>query len=143
MPPLWFPKSLHLGAKEYLHILKSTVKPWLDANYLEGNYCFQQDLVPGHEATKVQQWCSNNLAQIWPKELWPPSSLDAVPLDYGIWGFMKSKACTVPHLSVDAMKASVTREWAAMSEDHICKMCRAFRPHLEAMVSADGSHFEQ
>ena len=37
----------------------------------------------------------------------PPSSLDTTPLDYGIWGFVESKACATPHPSMDALKASV------------------------------------
>ena len=47
-------------------------------------------------------------------DLWPPSSPDAAPLDYGIWGFMKSKACATPRPNVDALKASVKKEWANM-----------------------------
>ena len=55
---------------------------------------------------------------------------------------VESNVCATPHPSVEALKASVEREWAAMSEDYVWKVCGAFRPRLEAMVSADGGHFE-
>jgi hypothetical protein len=41
-----------------------------------------------------------------------------------------------------ALKAAVDEAWAAMSEDFISKVCRSFRPRLEAMIEADGGHFE-
>jgi len=44
---------------------------------------------------------------------------------------------------MDALKASVQKEWADMSEAYIRKVCQAFRPHLQAMVDADGGHFEK
>ena len=143
MPPFWFPKGLRVGAKEYLEVLQTVVKPWLDEQYPEGNYCWQQDSAPGHKAKVVQQWCQDNLADFWPANFWPPSSPDAAPLDYGIWGYVESKACATPHANVDALKSSVEKEWDAMPVDHVIKVCRAFRPRLEAMVEADGGHFEK
>ncbi|QQP37282.1 Putative transposable element [Caligus rogercresseyi] len=142
MPPFWFPQGLRVGAKEYLAVIKNVVKPWLDATYPKGNYCYQQDGAPGHKAKKPQKWCKDNLMNFWPAHFWPPSSPDVAPLDYGIWGFVESKACATPHPSVDALKASVEKEWADMSEHYVRKVCRAFRPRFEAMVSAEGSHFE-
>ncbi|QQP39797.1 Uncharacterized protein FKW44_013625, partial [Caligus rogercresseyi] len=59
------------------------------------------------------------------------------PLDYEIWGFGESKSCAIPHPGVYALKASVKKEWAAMSEEHFRKVCRAFRPRLEAMVATN------
>ncbi|XP_059094623.1 uncharacterized protein LOC131889516 [Tigriopus californicus] len=142
MPPYWFPKGLRVGAKEYLEVMQEVVKPWLDATYPDNNYIWQQDSAPGHKAKVVQTWCKDNLAGFWPSNFWPPSSLDCAPLDYGIWGYVESKACATPHSSVDAMKAAVEREWAAMDEEYVSRVCRSFRPRLEAMVEAEGGHFE-
>eukprot|EP00095_Tigriopus_kingsejongensis_P004035 snap_masked-scaffold5_size1054832-processed-gene-4.3 protein:Tk04035 transcript:snap_masked-scaffold5_size1054832-processed-gene-4.3-mRNA-1 annotation:"bile acid receptor-like isoform x8" len=40
------------------------------------------------------------------------------------------------------MKAKVEEVWAAMDPAYVNKVCRAFRPRLEAMVEAGGDHFE-
>ncbi|QQP31588.1 Putative transposable element, partial [Caligus rogercresseyi] len=48
----------------------------------------------------------------------------------------------IPHASVDALKAAVEKEWAEMSVDFIVKTCKAFRPRIEAMLKANGGHFE-
>lgn len=139
MPPYW----LRIGAKEYQDVLKEMVLPWVESNYPERNYVFQQDSAPGHKARTTQQWLKENFYNFWRHELWPPSSPDLNPLDYGIWGYIESRACAIPHPSVDALKASVEREWTAMPEGYISKVCVAFRPRLEAMVAGEGSHFEK
>ena len=74
--------------------------------------------------------------------MWLPSSPDCNHLDFRIWGVVESRACATAHLNVDALKASVDREWAAMSEDYVIKTCKAFRPSIEAMIPADDDHFE-
>ena len=52
-------------------------------------------------------------------------------------------ACASPHRSVDDLKVSVEEQWAARSEDYVVRVCKAFRHRLEAMVKADGGHFEK
>ncbi|QQP54080.1 Putative transposable element, partial [Caligus rogercresseyi] len=99
MPPYWFPKGLRMGEKEYMEVMRDIVKPWMICATV----------------------CQKNLADFRPANFWPPSSPDAAPLDYGICGFVESKACATPHLNV------------TMSEEHVHKVCRAFRPGLEAI----------
>ncbi|QQP40024.1 Uncharacterized protein FKW44_013923 [Caligus rogercresseyi] len=36
MPPYWFPKGLKVGMEEYLEVMKTVVKPWLDRTYSKG-----------------------------------------------------------------------------------------------------------
>ena len=45
-------------------------------------------------------------------------------------------------MNVDAMKAKVEEEWAAMPERYVRSVCCAFRPRVEAMVAAEDGHFE-
>ena len=74
--------------------------------------------------------------------MWPPSSPDLSPLDYGIWGKIERKACSTPHRSVEDLKACVEEEWATMSVAFVKRTCSKFRPRLEAMLKAEGGHFE-
>ena len=30
MPAFWFPRGLWMGVKEYLEVMRDTIKPWLD-----------------------------------------------------------------------------------------------------------------
>ena len=143
MPLHWFQKGLRMGAKEYVHVLRTVVKPWLDENYPEGNYVWQQDGAPCHTANLAQNYCANHLANFWPKDFWPPSSPDLNPLDYAVWSEVERKACNVPHRNMDELKGSVDREWDALTPEYLVKTCRAFRRRLEAVIEAKGGHIEK
>ena len=53
-----------------------------------------QDGVTSHTARTVQIWCKNNFNSFWSKELWPPSSPDLNPMDFGVWSILEQKART-------------------------------------------------
>lgn len=76
--------------------------------------------------------------KICPKDFWPPYSPDANPLDFTFGPHVESRACKVRHPNLAALKASVDREWAAMSADTITNGCKAFRRRLAAILAADG-----
>jgi len=145
---VWFEKGAGIGTDQYLEALSTHVLPWLEARYGakgdEGGvpYCWQQDRAPPHTSNKAQKWCDEHFKAFWPKMLWPPSSPDANPLDFAIWGWLEARACSVPHTSVDALKAAVNTEWANMPADFIKRSCASFRPRLEAIVAAQGGHIE-
>lgn len=111
--------------------------------YPRGNYVFQQDSAPPHRAKLTQKWLDDHFAQYWPWALWPPSSPDANPLDYAVWGIMDSKARATPHPNVDSLNASIRREWRRLSKDFIVNSCKSFRSRIEAIVEAEGSHIEK
>ena len=60
-------------------------------------------------------------------EMWPPSSPDLNPLDYTVWSVVEFKACVQPHANVAALKTSMNREWAKISEAYIRRTC-GWRP---------------
>ena len=140
-PPYFFPCGFKIGAKEYLEVMEKHVLPWLKRTYPQGNYIFQQDSALGHKAKTTQEWLKANLAKFWPWSLWPPSSPDCNPLDYGIWGVLEVKVGVKPYNSVQALKSAIKREWNHLSSDFIVKTCKNFRGCLEAVIEAKGGHF--
>ncbi len=40
------------------------------------------------------------------------------------------------------LKASEERGWAAMSDNHVRKSCKAFRSRIEVMLATGGEHFK-
>ena len=97
IPPYWFPQGLKTGQNEYLEVLKTIVKPWIDANYKYVDYVWQQDSAPRHKANKTLAWCNENFKNFWSTLMWNPNSSDLTPLDYGVWGFIESRGCANPH----------------------------------------------
>lgn len=143
MPPVFIPSGVRINAEAYLEILCTKVKPWVEANYPDRNYVFQQDGAPAHTAKKTQEWLEKNLAGFWPKEMWPPQSPDLNPLDYSVWATVEESACKKSHPSVDTLKKSVGRAWNRMTSPYILRTCKVFRKRLEAVVAASGGHFEK
>jgi hypothetical protein len=65
------------------------------------------------------------------------------PLDYFVWSAVEKKACAVYHSNVDALKASVEKEWNNLSAATLKKVCKKFRSRLEACIAAEGGIFEK
>ncbi len=76
MPPHIFPMGLRVNTDEYLDVMKTVVKPWMDQIAGNRHYVFQQDGAPAHNSKKTQDLLRENLPEVWEKEVWPPSSPD-------------------------------------------------------------------
>ncbi len=138
MPPVWFPKGMKVGTPEYLNVLETKLKPWLEVSHRGGNYVFQQDGAPSHIVRKTQKW----LGEFQGSALWPPSSPDLNPLDFGTWGVVEKRACKTSHPNLEALKAAINKEWEDMTEDLVQKVCSRFWPHLKVCITAEGVPFE-
>ena len=109
----------------------------------------RQMITPTIMANRVSRSKKTSLlaqAPVWLEhrgpEMWPPSSPDANPLDYGVWGVLKGKACRQHHATVDSLVHSMNEPWENMSADFIEKTCSRFRGRLEAIIEANGGHIE-
>ncbi|QQP40723.1 Putative transposable element [Caligus rogercresseyi] len=114
MPPFWFPAGLKVGTNEYLDVLKTVVKPWLDSTYPEGTMFSSKIVHQGIRPSKPRSGAGN----------------------------LERKACSKPPPNVASLKSAVHEEWTNMSMDYVVKVCSGFRPRVEAMIEAEGSHFE-
>ena len=144
MPPVFIPNGIKINTTEYIKILEKNVLPCITANYNMSTtqIVFQQDGAPAHTSKVTQKWLEKNIPDFWPKELWPPNSPDLNPLDYSVWWHVERKACAKPHSNVDALKASISKVWAAMDSDYIVTTCAGFRRRIEAVIEAGGGYFE-
>jgi hypothetical protein len=143
MPPFFWPKGARINADAYVRLLRTVVKPWIEANYSpDEKYTFQQDGAPCHTANKTQKWLANNFTNFWPKHFWPPNSPDLNPLDFSIWAYVARKACDKPHSNLESLRDDIVAAWDSMSSEYIMLTCQRFRPRLEAVVAAGGGHIE-
>ena len=104
-------------------MLKNRVLAWI--NSLPGNQAvtLQQDGATAHTAKMVQAWCKDNFKSFWSKELWPPSSPDLNPMDFGIWSILERKPCAVSHLNVEKLKKKLKESWAKIESETIRATC--------------------
>ena len=58
---------------------------------------------------------------------------DLNPLDYAIWGVLKTKHAT-SNPNIGSLKTAIVEEWNKMSEEFILKACKSFRRHLDTII---------
>ncbi len=88
------PLFIEPGAKiNAVYYQQKVLRPFFarDASklYPDGQFVFHQDSAPSHKAATTIQWLeSRNIKFVKPDE-WMPSSPDAAPCDYFLWGHLK------------------------------------------------------
>ncbi|QQP34700.1 Putative transposable element [Caligus rogercresseyi] len=80
MPLIWFPTGYRLNAVDYVKILqeKFLLGSRRDSLTTTGS---TTSGAPAHTAKVTQEFLGQYM-QFWSKEMWPPQSPDANPLDY-------------------------------------------------------------
>ena len=143
-PPIWFPVGFRLTSPDYIKVLKETLIPWMRVVSQGRHLVFQQDGAPAHTALATQDYLKRELGVhgFWSKDLWPPSSPDANPLDYSVWTEVERKACKVRHRNVAELKRDVDAAWMGLEKDYVVKTCAAFRGRLEKIVAAKGGKID-
>ena len=143
MPLVFIKNGQKIDSREYIRILEKKVKPWIKSNYSpDVKVVFQQDGAPAHTAKKTQEWLKENIPNFWSKDIWPPNSPDLNPLDFSVWANVESQACKKPHKNVQDLRSSVAKVWNNMSAHYIRRTCSRFRGRVEAVIEAEGAHFE-
>ncbi|QQP49269.1 Putative transposable element, partial [Caligus rogercresseyi] len=125
MPLIWFQTGYRLNAADYAKMQEKFL-PWVQEKFPYNNVVLQQDGAPAHTAKVTQEFLSP----------------DANPLDYSFWVQVESKACTVRHPNVEALKTAVDEEWNKMTTDYIKRTCSTFRKRIEAIIAANGGYIE-
>ena len=96
-PPIFMEARVKIDVAIYQELLRRELKPWVDAHYPPGSFIFEQDGAPAHRAATTQTLIKEELGwRFWSKEMWPPSSPDLNPLDYGVWDRVAHIACETP-----------------------------------------------
>ena len=104
-------------------MLKDKVVFWVKKVTGNKEITLQQDGATSHTTRLVQDWCKDNFKLFWPKKLWPPSSLDLNPMDFGIWSILEQKSCAVSQSNVEVLKQKLTKSWAEIDAETVHTTC--------------------
>ena len=118
------------------------VVPWMNSLSLNDGLTLQQDGVTAHTAKMVQEWCKEHFKAFWPKDIWPPSSPDLNPMDFGIWSILEQKACKVSHSSVEVLKQKLTESWDEIDFETVRATCAQVSERLLRVIRAKGGYIE-
>jgi AraC-like DNA-binding protein len=147
---IFVPDGVKVDGPEYRKMLEEEVLPWTEEHFGDEKWTFQQDGAPSHRAAETQNWIAENFPDFikvdthWKRRDgdWPPNSPDWTVLDYFVWSYLESKACSKPHKSISALKASLVKEWNEIPQELIQKAIDNFPKRLRKCIEANGGHFE-
>mgnify|MGYP000504172705 CR=1 FL=1 len=133
-PLIFVEDGVKINQHVYLDMLKDRVVPWVNALPCDEDVTLQQGGATAHTAELVRAWCKDNFKSFWTKELWPPSSPDLNPMDFGIWSILEQKTCTVFHPSVEVLKRKLTKFWEKIDAETVRVTCTQVVPRLRRVI---------
>ena len=134
--------GIKINKEVYLKHLKETLIPEMKKLGGRNGYVFQQDGATSHTAKVVLDYLEKKVPEFLPPDLWPPSSPDLNPLDYGIWSILENNVYKVKIRDMDHLKSRILQCWEEIDQDVINKTIDSFRMRLKKMNEVDGRRFE-
>ena len=107
---------------------------------------FQQDGAPPHFANQVREYLNNTFTNKWigrrgPVE-WPPRSPDLTPLDYFLWGYLKSVVYKNRPRSLEELRHAIITECQNINPATLRNVKNSFAKRIRACLNQNGSQFE-
>jgi hypothetical protein len=150
--PYFFEENLN--GNQYLDFLQFELVPALTVlfpNHEDGDLpnqriWYQQDGAPPHFAVQVRNFLNNVFPNRWigrrgPFE-WPPRSPDLTPLDFFLWGHLKSKVYVDKPNSLEDLKRRIRVEMANITPDIINNTIQSVYTRAGQCQIANGWQFE-
>jgi hypothetical protein len=139
----------NLTAEVYLELLRENIVPAIARVVEEGPQfepIFQQDGAPPHFGRAVRAYLDAQFPQRWigrrgPKE-WPPRSPDLTPLDFFLWGHLKSVVNEPPPENLAVLRTRILNECQKITPQQLRNVRRSFEARLYYCQEVGGSQFE-
>ena len=111
---------------------------------------FQQDGAPPHWARPLRDWLNENLPNRWIGREnhddqhipWPPRSPDLTPLDYFLWGFIKSKVYVRNYQNQKDMKASMSAAFRLVTDVMLSSTMSSSLKRIKKVIEVRGRHVD-
>ena len=139
-------KSVTVTAERYETMLRDYVIPALADRGVLSSVIFQQDGAPPHISIQVKRLLKDTfINRVISRDFdfpWPPRSPDLTPCDYWLWGYLKSRVYLRNPANIAELKESIITEVSDIKPDQLCSAVSAFGTRIEAVLGANGGHFE-
>lgn len=111
------------------------------------NHIFMQDGAPPHYAAAVCHYLNDQYGQNWIGRggpiPWPARSPDLNPLDYFLWGYVKSMVYAGDTLVRVECIQKIMQTFASIQPNMIQRSINDFRRRIQLCERVHGHHFEQ
>ena len=140
----------NVDADSYLKLLEEEFFPVFSGYSNQSELLFLQDGAPPHWAQRVRDWLNDHLANRWigrggPRDSnipWPPRSPDLTPMDFIVWGFIKSKVYTKNYENLVDLKAAICAAFQEITKKMVSDTLKNLERRLQLVVKNGGRHVE-
>lgn len=133
--PLFVEKGAKINSNYYVEkVLKPFIKSSKDL-YPRRDYIFHQDSAPAHTASNTLKFLrENKIRYIKPVE-WLPNSPDAVPCDFFLWDYLKSRLKQKNVKTIKGLKMAISVEVKKIPLYLIHKSLKAWPKRLRQILN--------
>lgn len=134
--------------ESYLTMLRDWLLPQLQEidEFNDGELFFQQDGAPPHWSLAVRGWLDVTFPLRWIGRggpiSWPARSPDLTPLDYWLWGDLKSRVYATQPRTLEELRGRISDEVGRITEETRRKALMNFPQRLHACLMNNGGHIE-
>lgn len=140
-------RTLTVNSERYVEMLDEFFVPQLQnfPGYNQRTW-FQQDGATSHTSNRSLP----RVREIFPNKLisrrgdinWPPRSPDLTPMDFFLWGYVKSKVYANKPTSLAQLKENIRHEMAAITETTCRAVIGNFSARLNECRERNGLHLD-
>lgn len=142
--PLFIEPGAKINAEYYQQkVLRPFFSRDVTKMYPNDAYLFHQDSAPAHTAKSTIQWLKSHKVPFIPPEKWMPSSPDASPCDYFLWGHLKAELNKKAPRSVEGLKTAIADALRKIPLAMIQSAMRAWPKRCRLIYKAGGQHIEK
>lgn len=143
-----------LNSEKYLDLLQNYIIPSVSALYPNDenpnipadSIWFQQDGAPPHYSRTVREYLHNIFPNRWIGRRgfieWPARSPDLTPLDFYLWGYLKSKVYFNKPENIDELKNRIIAEIQQIQPQTLTEVLREIEFRLAYCQEVNGEQFE-
>lgn len=137
----------NVTGQSYLQLLINKIWPSISGLADPDKVRFMQDGAPPHWAREVRNWLNESFEDRWmgrgsPSMPWPPRSPDLTPMDFFLWGYIKSLVYTSEIADLEELKHRIRKAFDQVTVEMQCKAIQAYRNRLQRCLDNEGGHIE-
>ncbi|XP_054263254.1 uncharacterized protein LOC128986764 [Macrosteles quadrilineatus] len=144
----------NLNGNRYLELLRESIVPAIahefppedEENVVNENIWFQQDGAPPHYNAEVRNYLDEVFPDRWIGRRgaieWPARSPDLTPLDYFLWGHLKSRVFVNRPENIQDLTARIIMEARSINEETLSRVVNEFYNRLGLCQVSLGHQFE-
>ena len=141
----------NVNGEAYLKLLQDDFYHEFSSLPNQSELMFMQDGAPPHWAQSVRDWLNTTMPQQWigrgssrdQNIPWPPRSPDLTPMDFFIWGFIKSKVYVRNYESLEELKVSIAVGFRELTPAMVTSTLKNMEKRLRKIVQRKGGHIEK